>query len=181
MQRLISDYRISKDPPDADVGKIAAPAPVSSPVKLPNCSRFNGISTQATCARLEPPEQALLLAAERLASVAKAQAQTIDRYTAATAAHNTAAAGAQGKQLQALLALSKRDRAAEVAAGQQLAAILENAHVGWHFTAGDDGRAADAVLSLLAKDGISRNQVTRYAGRTLTAKSVDVLRDDHGL
>ena len=181
MQRLISDYRISKDPPDADVGKVATPAPVSSSVTLPNCARFSGVSTQATCARVEPVEKTLLLAAERLASVANAQAQTIDRYSAAVAGHDSAATGVQGKQLQALLALSKSDRAAEVAAGQQLAAILENAHLGWRFTAGDDGRAIDAVLSLLAKGGVSRNEIAPYAGRTLSAKSVDVLKNDRGL
>jgi hypothetical protein len=181
MQRLISDYRISKDPPAADVGKVATPTPVSSSIALPSCARFSGVSTQATCARVEPAEKTLLLAAERVASVGAAQAQTIDRYSAASAAHNAAATGVQGKQLQVLLALSKTDRAAEVAAGRQLAAILENAHLGWRFTSSDDGRAIDAVLSLLVKGGVTRAEIVPYAGPALSARSVDILEGDGGL
>jgi hypothetical protein len=177
--RIQYDYLMAKDPPDPNIEQVAQPAHVSG-VTFTACSTYSR-SVQLDCRVLTADAQRLVTAARRVTAIADAASVTMNRYSTANAASNAAASTRQSTQLIALTAQSKQAVAALNTAGKQFATDLLNRHIDWRFSKQDTSRAVDAVLSLLNKLHLTRNEITPYAGSSLTPRTFDVLRDQNAL
>ena len=178
-KRVVDDYRINKDPPDRHITLLAQPREMPA-VNFPGCGKYKA-SVRPDCKALTADAQRLVRVAQHLAAVDDAAAVTVNRYSTANSESNWAASAKQGKHLEALTVEAKKRLGALTSAGKRFATDLENRHLGWRFSKSADGRAIEAVLSLLAKKQLTRADLKPYAGTTLTPHKFDALRDQDAL
>jgi hypothetical protein len=178
-KRVLDDYRITKDPPDRRINRLAEPRRVHG-AAFPSCKKVKP-SVRPDCKTLTADAQRLVGAAQRLTADDAAALTTMDRYSTANAQSNWEASEKQGKHLVALTAEVKTAVRTLTASGKRFASDLEHRHLDWRFSKSADGRAISAVLSLLNKANLTRAELKPYAGASLTPHKYDVLRDQDAL
>ncbi len=172
--RLVNDYRILKDPPDADFAEFAQPSPVRADVAAATCPRGHGRKA-VYCKKLASAEKTLSAACSQTAATTAALETTISRDTAALQASQLAAAGEQAAHFQALEAQLQAALAAEGRAGAAVVALLRQAGVPGRLDKQQTKRVLAAVEQRAAEEGVSKSSLASAVGTAaLAPRPLDV-------
>jgi hypothetical protein len=122
--RLLDDYKVFDDPPDAHYWQLAVPARAgAAPDVSAGCGRVSG-KAHAFCLDLASLVAKLLRAANRTTAVDGALVTTVDRASGAKRAHNQKALKLQLEHATKLERSLRADLAAEASLGRQVRKLL---------------------------------------------------------
>jgi hypothetical protein len=174
IQRVVSDYRIYKDPPLPGIHLAARPAAVRAP-KLPSCTRYHGRPLRF-CSALRADDVLLVLAARHTAAVAKALQTTVGRATGAQAAGDRSAMALQATTAKRLSAQFRRALHDQATIGRRIATRLRAANLRLRLTTAQSATAIQILLTRLAPDTITATELAPVAASALSPSPVDLLK-----
>ena len=127
--RLLDDYKVFDDPPDANYWQLAAPARArAAPDVSAGCRHVSG-NTHAFCLQLASLVAKLIRAAGKTSAMDGALVTTINRASGAKRTHNQKALKLQLEHAGKLEREFKADLAAEASLGRQIRKLLPFGHL----------------------------------------------------
>jgi hypothetical protein len=174
LRRLLHDWIVTNDPPDANFGAVAVPAPATlRGVRLPACRGDR--RSRRFCRVLRPKLLSLILAARTAESVSAAMETTVNRLSGAEAANNAAGVTRQEAAALDLRTRMSRAAAARDTLGTAVAKEIRGAGVRVTFTKSEDANGLRIALKRLAKDGVTISAFIARAGAAASPKATDLL------
>jgi len=175
LTRLAKDLKTYRDPPLQSVHVLAV-AHRPRVAALPSCGPPGSPPSPLAsyCSQLSAAYLQLDATSQRVAADATAVEQTISRETAALRARNQSAANAQDAHLGSLLAAERVDRAALLAAGRSVAAVLRSAGIVFKIDKQQSGEVIAAALKQAARRGVTKSAIRSLAPGALAPQATDL-------
>ena len=154
VERIYDDARIVNDPPRSDLGRVAKPRPIRTPVPAPSCAK-EPAAPAGFCTGLRADVLGYVAAVRKATAVDTALKITVDRESGAARSGRASALKVQehaGSELVTeMRAASRRERAA----GAKLAKQLGTEGVTGSLTAGEAAKGIALISTSLSKRGIT--------------------------
>jgi hypothetical protein len=176
--RIAADIVIANDPPVGDIHRIAKPKPTPSiesvKSKLASCDS-QPADQKAFCTELRTNAAHEIVAADKVASISKALAKTMDRESKAKKHHKKKALNKQEKAGNKLVTALQKARLKEDKTWRAISQTISAHGVTGHFTKKQDVKGINKMLAVLKAHGASTKSVKRVGSDGLVARPVDLL------
>jgi len=175
IKRAYDDAKIVEDPPVGGLNSLARPVAAHGPaVRLPSCKHYAGVKRY--CDALGADELRYVGSIRQSQAIDAALLTTVDRMTAADAAHKANALRSQKDHAGALQSQLDAALADEARAGKAIARLIEAHKLRVQLSLAQSQQGLADARAQLGKLGVPANHAEELAGVTLNAAPLNYLQ-----